>query len=469
MRFYCFNILIIFFCFSPVKKSLGQNSNLKIIDQEKLFINPIQTIKDGEFIKINEDYDKGEFYVGVGKYFLGDYAGALSHLYKIENKSWYIAAAYFKTAILQSQLFLNFSEDYINDYYSYDPLFFSQLQLNQDKLNNPNRDFSLETINYQKKTPNDSFLYLESLTDLDNYVSDQNIIELERISSGDFGVYYQSKANYLLSKYHFRNKNFSQAIYYGNLTNESATSLRNNNILLKNYELLAHIYLLQDNSEELKTLSLPIKALRNSSLNEKEKVNETIYYYMNLRSAFFYKKKINLLNWVIYIHFIVLGSLYFLLRKKVKQLKILQLERFHSKALEIINSQNVEKKRNIPKPTEHKILYELNKFEANKKFLDKEITLKRLSEEFGTNTRYLSDIIFNYRGFSFKHYINNLRIRYLLDEFSNKPTFLKYKIDVLANEAGFSSTKSFINAFKKYTGNTPFNYINSLENANKKS
>ncbi|WP_312766321.1 helix-turn-helix domain-containing protein [Epilithonimonas sp.] len=80
-----------------------------------------------------------------------------------------------------------------------------------------------------------------------------------------------------------------------------------------------------------------------------------------------------------------------------------------------------------------------------------------------TNSKYLSHIIKLYRNNDFNNYINTLRIRYITSKLRNEPIYRKYKIAILAEEAGFSSPNKFSTNFKKVTSITPSLFIKSLQ------
>ena len=87
-----------------------------------------------------------------------------------------------------------------------------------------------------------------------------------------------------------------------------------------------------------------------------------------------------------------------------------------------------------------------------KLYLEPELTLNDISEKTGISSRYLSQIINQYKQKSFYDFINGLRADYacnlLLNE--NKKTILE-----ILYESGFNSKTSFNTAFKKHTGLTP--------------
>lgn len=126
--------------------------------------------------------------------------------------------------------------------------------------------------------------------------------------------------------------------------------------------------------------------------------------------------------------------------------------------------QNLQEKQETPAPADNPeqektaveipdtaqiILEKLATFESNKGFLQK-ITLEDLSEELLTNRTTLSQVLNEHKG-GFKDYIKKLRIDYAVKEISGKPQLQDLKLDVLAEEFGFGSTKSFSIAFKEVT------------------
>lgn len=121
----------------------------------------------------------------------------------------------------------------------------------------------------------------------------------------------------------------------------------------------------------------------------------------------------------------------------------------------------------IPEDTELLILQKLSKFEKGKRFLQKDMSLAQLSTMLDTNTKYLSATINKHKEMNFNAYVNDLRIRYILDQLNNNPTYLHYKVSYLAEESGFSSHSSFTTVFKSVVGMSPTRYIALHEMKNK--
>jgi len=110
-----------------------------------------------------------------------------------------------------------------------------------------------------------------------------------------------------------------------------------------------------------------------------------------------------------------------------------------------------------------RVLQLLEAFEANKGFLQKDITATALAEEFKTNYKYLSLVIHEHRNASFTEYINGLRITYILARLKAEPKLRRYHTAGLADESGFVTAQHFTETFRKVTGMTPVAFIRELE------
>lgn len=109
------------------------------------------------------------------------------------------------------------------------------------------------------------------------------------------------------------------------------------------------------------------------------------------------------------------------------------------------------------------VLKQLEKFERDKKFLEKDLTLVKLAAAFNSNTKYLSKIIAHYRDKGFVEYINDLKIDHLISLLNDDKRIRNYTNKALAEEAGFSSTQRFANAFLTKTGFPTSYFIEELK------
>lgn len=108
--------------------------------------------------------------------------------------------------------------------------------------------------------------------------------------------------------------------------------------------------------------------------------------------------------------------------------------------------------------------YELKLMELisnEKPFLDPKLTLTKLSEQLGVNSKILSQIINQTTKDNYSNYIAKLRVeeaKLLLSSEKHKD----YKIAYIAYESGFNSLSSFNASFKKITGQTANDYRKSV-------
>lgn len=109
------------------------------------------------------------------------------------------------------------------------------------------------------------------------------------------------------------------------------------------------------------------------------------------------------------------------------------------------------------------ILKQLEKFEQEKKFLEKNLTISKLSTMLNSNPKYLSLIIPHYKDKGFTKYINALKIDYLINLLKTDKTIRNYNNKALADEAGFSTTQRFTSAFLSRTGITVMFFLDNLK------
>ncbi|SNS06920.1 helix-turn-helix domain-containing protein [Dokdonia pacifica] len=130
--------------------------------------------------------------------------------------------------------------------------------------------------------------------------------------------------------------------------------------------------------------------------------------------------------------------------------------------LQKIDIEKASKDLNIDPRIVTSILHKLQVFESKNGFLKNTVTITLLAKKLSTNTKYLSKIINTYKGKTFVHYINDLRIEYILQELKVNPRLRHYTILSIAKEASFNSVGAFTGAFRKKTGISPSYYIKNL-------
>ena len=119
---------------------------------------------------------------------------------------------------------------------------------------------------------------------------------------------------------------------------------------------------------------------------------------------------------------------------------------------------------NISKSLVDQLLFKIQDFESTKGFLDKEISANKMASDLGTNANYLGKVIKYKYGIGFRRYINNLRIKYVLNEIRQNRRILKYSIQAIAQEAGYNNAEPFSKAFKAKTGYYPSEFIAKIKN-----
>jgi AraC-like DNA-binding protein len=96
--------------------------------------------------------------------------------------------------------------------------------------------------------------------------------------------------------------------------------------------------------------------------------------------------------------------------------------------------------------------------DREKSYLNPNLNIRDVAKEFNTNSQYLSQVINELTGLSFKDYINKLRVeeskKILL---SNNYNILT--IDAIAAKAGFNSKSAFYRSFNSFTGLTPRQFV----------
>lgn len=132
----------------------------------------------------------------------------------------------------------------------------------------------------------------------------------------------------------------------------------------------------------------------------------------------------------------------------------------------LLTKMNKEKIKKASKKTysissekEQSILESLDAFETSELFRNKGLSISQLANHLETNPSYLSEIISKHKGQNFNSYVNDLRIKYIINKVRSERKYQSYKIEYLAKDSGFSSRSAFATIFKKATGIPPSDFI----------
>ncbi len=117
-----------------------------------------------------------------------------------------------------------------------------------------------------------------------------------------------------------------------------------------------------------------------------------------------------------------------------------------------INTRQPSDKLEINPDIVEAVLKKIEKFEEEKKFLQKDMTLARFSTLVDSNTKYVSKIINHHKRKSFTDYINDLRIDHIVSLLQNERKYRNYNYMALAHESGFSTVQNFTRAFANKMG-----------------
>ena len=128
----------------------------------------------------------------------------------------------------------------------------------------------------------------------------------------------------------------------------------------------------------------------------------------------------------------------------------------------IVFNQPQKKDYSINLELEQTVLLELEKFEKSKIYLDSTFNINKLAKQLNTNTSYLSSIVNEKKGKTFKQYITELRMNYLITIIQKDSKYKKYTIQALGEEIGYTNASSFSRSFKNFKGLTPSDYLKSL-------
>ncbi len=191
-----------------------------------------------------------------------------------------------------------------------------------------------------------------------------------------------------------------------------------------------------------------IEKLEDKLLTDKEKYSFYLYLLILFIIALFY-------------------FCFYLIRKNLtnkKRFKELMEEK--SRIPEVIEKKPTDKtstELNISDKIITSILEKIDLFEQKEGFLKKDLSINNLAKKFKTNEKYLSKIINFYKEKKFIHYINDLRIDYVVNQLKSNKKLRLYTIKAIASESGFNTSQSFSNAFQKRAGIKPSYFIDKLE------
>lgn len=99
----------------------------------------------------------------------------------------------------------------------------------------------------------------------------------------------------------------------------------------------------------------------------------------------------------------------------------------------------------------------LEKILIEKKYKEKDYSAKKLAEELGTNTRYISAVVNVKFHMNYTSFVNKYRIEEAMTLLTDK-RYAKLTIEEISDMVGFSNRQSFYASFFRLLGVTPRDY-----------
>ncbi|MFY7669801.1 helix-turn-helix domain-containing protein [Tenacibaculum sp. MEBiC06402] len=282
-----------------------------------------------------------------------------------------------------------------------------------------------------------------------------------------YNAFYNSGVNYWeMNKLQYSKRSFLEVLRI-----KKDTLLDPN--FVNSHKYLSEIYVKQNNKDSAsyyfsKHQKILAKASKEEQL-EYEKIfsaDETYLLKKRIESLKETNKKSQNLftSAIILLIVIVLTSIY-IISKNVKE------KRNAKKRLKsLLNSTQIESKGQssstaVTIKNEHheEVIEGLKKIEKSLFFLKEEFNLYNAAKKIGTNTTYLSKIVKDYKKMTFSEYTNDLRIKYIVEKLNNDKTVRAYTTQAIGEIGGYKNAKSFTRIFKKYTGITPYQFIEKIE------
>lgn len=124
----------------------------------------------------------------------------------------------------------------------------------------------------------------------------------------------------------------------------------------------------------------------------------------------------------------------------------------------VASNSSKEQRPNVSIELEQELLTKLERFENTQGFIKKDLRIEKLAVSFGTNYKYLSQVINYHKGKSYPDYISDLRIAYIIKKLEEESKLRHYTFAAIAEEASFGTAQQFTEVFKKKMG-MPFSFF----------
>lgn len=276
------------------------------------------------------------------------------------------------------------------------------------------------------------------------------------------GLNYENETNYFnlgLSYFHQNRLEESKKYFLKIIKDDNK---ENNYNYLFSLKYLASIYTAQKNDSSSIYLNKFIELYEKEGDVKKKEIaaSYNIIEKKNLNEEIDSLKKTNQIVLYAIIGIVLFAIVVFFFMQKRSKIKI--RKKVQELRYEIEHKKSNKKQVKINDENEAKIINGLNKLENEKYFLSKNFNLHNVSKKIGTNTTYLSKVVQDYKNVSFNDYTNDLRIDFILKDFSTNKKLHNYTTQSLAEHVGYKNGDSFAKIFKEKTGLTPYQFIKNL-------
>lgn len=323
-----------------------------------------------------------------------------------------------------------------------------------------------------------------------------NLVDIKNVSDDFKARVYSKKAilNFEIKNYKLADQNFLKSIYYfdkigSNYENEAnyfnlglsnfhqkkldeskkwflkvvkGDNKNNNYNYLFSLKYLANIYTTQKNDSSSIYLNKFIEIYEREGEVKKNEIAESynIIEKKNLNEEIDSLKKTNQIVLYTIIGIVLFACIVLFIIQKRTKIKI--RKKVQELRYEMEHKKSNKKQVKINDENEAKIITGLNKLENEKYFLSKNFNLHNVSKKIGTNTTYLSKVVQDHKNTSFNDYTNDLRIDFILKDFTTNKKLHNYTTQSLAEHVGYKNGDSFAKIFKEKTGLTPYQFIKNL-------
>ena len=280
----------------------------------------------------------------------------------------------------------------------------------------------------------------------------------------------ETVANFYIGKSFWDLKNEKAAIPYFIKVDSSFTIhqyIRTD--LIENYELLIDYYKKQKNQKAILYYINQLLKVESFIDHNYKYLSRKIHKEYDTKKLLQEREELqNTYNWRIILAYISLVtmtgvSIVLLFKNAKSKNNFIELMQSNNKITDAKLTNREEEELGINKEVIEQILKNIEIFETEKRFIEKELTLVNLATILNTNAKYASKVIVKYRGKKYIEYIRDLKIDYIIELLKSENKYRNYTNEGLAEEAGFGSTQNFTAAFKAKTGITPTYFIKELK------